>query len=398
VGAATTLKHQPGILSQATREGLDDGPAGRDRPCQGLGLATAVLLTGPGPGWGQAGAAVRVHPERPLIERSACCQLLNFDFELSVLGPDTLTVTRIDLSVLNPSGRLVAQRHVSGNGMIPSIATVPNTRLLPGRTTMIYNPLYSFEGAIPIHEMRYTFTLRGRSGVQRAEVMVRPVAYQGKTDLILPLTGRVMVLDGHDFYSHHRRLDLSVLVPLGLLRRHFNRYAYDFSLVDDRDRLSRTGGGSNEDWVGYGATVLAPGDGVVRDAVNDAKEHILPHDQWDDEAGMQKPRSIPGNFVVIDHENGEVSFLAHLKQGSVVVKPGDRVRRGQVIGRMGLSGDSDETPHIHYQLMDAADFRDADGLPSYFSGFVRAGRAGRQVELRAQVDTGDILEVPPPAR
>ncbi|MGH7753824.1 MAG: M23 family metallopeptidase, partial [Gemmatimonadales bacterium] len=248
--------------------------------------------------------------------------------------------------------------------------------------------------ATPIHEMRYTFTLRGRAGAQRAEVVVRPVAYRGKTDLILPLSGRILVLDGHDFYSHHRRLDLSVLVAVGLARRHFNRYAYDFSLVDDRDRLSRAGGRTNEDWVGYGATVLAPGDGVVRDAVNDAREHILPNDQWDDNAGMQNPRSIPGNFVVIDHENGEVSFLAHLQQGSVVVKPGDRVRQGQVIGRMGLSGDSDETPHIHYQLMDAADFRDAEGLPSYFSGFVRAGAPGRRLERRAQVDTGDILEVP----
>ena len=70
-----------------------------------------------------------------------------------------------------------------------------------------------------------------------------------------------------------------------------------------------------------------------------------------------------------------------------------RVRQGQVIGRMGLSGDSDETPHIHYQLMDSADFSDAEGVPSYFSGFVRAGRPGAAVERRAQVDTGDILEV-----
>jgi hypothetical protein len=48
--------------------------------------------------------------------------------------------------------------------------------------------------------------------------------------------------------------------------------------------------------------------------------------------------------------------------------------------------------------MDAADFRDAEGLPSYFSGFVRAGGRGGAVERRAQVDTGDILDVPARAR
>lgn len=363
-----------------------------------VSLAASLLFAGPGLALGQTGAdsiTTKVHPARPLIERSACCQLLNFDVELTSPGPDTLTITRIDLSVLNADGRMVARRHVSGNGMVPSIATVPNRRLTPGRATTIYNPFYTFDLAAPIHEMRLTFTLAGRNGTVQSRVAVRPVAYQGKTDLIFPLTGRILVLDGHDFYSHHRRLDLSVLAPMGLARRQFNRYAYDFSVVDEQDRLSRTGGRTNEDWIGYGAAVVAPGDGVVRDAVNDAREHTLPDDQWDDQAGLRNPRSIPGNFVVIDHENGEVSFLAHMKQGSVTVKPGDRVRQGQVIGRMGLSGDSDETPHIHYQLMDAADFSDAEGLPSYFSGFIRAGRPGGAVERRAQVDTGDILEVAP---
>jgi hypothetical protein len=342
--------------------------------------------------------AIRVLPGSPLIERSACCQLLNFDFELSVSAPDTLTVTRIDVSVLDAGGRLVSRRHVSGNGMIPSIATVPNVRVTPGRSTTVFNPFYSFDGATPIQEMRYGFTYTARRGSARADLVVRPVRYDGRTDLVLPLTGRILVLDGHDFYSHHRRLDVSVLASLGLARRQFNRYAYDFSVLDERDRFWRTNGRTNDDWFGYGAPVVAPGAGVVRDAENSAKEHQLPGDQWDDEAGLRNPRSIAGNFVVIDHENGEVSFLAHLQQGSLLVKAGDRVQRGQVIGKMGLSGDSDETPHIHYQLMSAAGFQDADGLPAYFSGFVRRGAARPRVERRGQIDTGDVIDVPATGR
>lgn len=365
-------------------------------------VVLVVLVAGAGAfsGWTPAqreGAAVqiRVLPEQPLIERSACCQLLNFDFELHNRGSDTLVIARIDLSVLDSGGRQVARRHLSRNGMIPSIATVPNNRLVPGRPTTVFNPLYSFDRALPLHEMRYLFRLEGPAGPQRVEVSVRPIAYLGKTDLVLPLAGRILVVDGHDFYSHHRRLDLSILAPLGLARRQFNRYAYDFALVDEQDRLARSDGRRNEDWIGYGASVLAPGDGVVRMAVNDAKEHILPDGSWDEELGLRNPKSIPGNFVVIDHLNGEVSFLAHLQQGSVLVRAGDRVRRGQVIGRLGLSGDSDETPHVHYQLMNADDFQNAEGLPSYFSGFVRVGHPDRGVERRAQVDTGEILEVSP---
>ena len=85
-----------------------------------------------------------------------------------------------------------------------------------------------------------------------------------------------------------------------------------------------------------------------------------------------------------------------LDDGKIVpldVKVGDRVRRGQPIAALGMSGDSDWLPHVHYQLMDSCDFLDAEGLPSYFTGFTRAGFKGGP-ETRGQVDTGDILFVP----
>ena len=56
-----------------------------------------------------------------------------------------------------------------------------------------------------------------------------------------------------------------------------------------------------------------------------------------------------GNCVIIDHGNSEYSVMMHMQQGSVTVKAGDRVVTGQVIGRLGNSGDS-FGPHLHYQL------------------------------------------------
>lgn len=333
---------------------------------------------------------VRVLPERPLIERSRCCQLLNFDFELRTSGPDTLAIERVDVYVRDIGGGLLSRRHVSTNGMLPSVATLSATRVAPERVATVYNPFFTFDRETPLVDLRYVFTLRGSGGRRTAEANVRPVGYETRTDLILPLRGRITVTDGHDYYSHHRRLDLAALAPLGLAKRQFNRYAYDFMIVDEAGRYARTDGRRNEDWLGYGALVFAPGDGIVKDAVNDAPEHLLPDSRWDDEASLRNPRSIPGNFVVIDHRNGEFSFIAHLKQGSLRVKVGDAVRRGQVIGVMGLSGDSYAEPHVHYQLMDNGDFQDAEGLPSYFSGFTRVGGRGG-VERRGQIDTGDVI-------
>ena len=73
----------------------------------------------------------------------------------------------------------------------------------------------------------------------------------------------------------------------------------------------------------------------------------------------------PGNVIVIDHGNGEYSMIAHLQHGSVQVKLGQRVAQGQVIGKLGHSGDTD-TPHLHYQLQSGPDFLYADALPCHF--------------------------------
>jgi hypothetical protein len=56
-----------------------------------------------------------------------------------------------------------------------------------------------------------------------------------------------------------------------------------------------------------------------------------------------------GNGAIIDHGNGWIGKYCHLRQGSVVVKPGDIVQRGDRIGLIGMSGQA-EFPHVHLGL------------------------------------------------
>jgi murein DD-endopeptidase MepM/ murein hydrolase activator NlpD len=53
-----------------------------------------------------------------------------------------------------------------------------------------------------------------------------------------------------------------------------------------------------------------------------------------------------GNGVVIDHGNGWQTQYCHLRQGSVVVKPGTQVEQGAVLGMVGTSGLA-SFPHVH---------------------------------------------------
>jgi hypothetical protein len=75
--------------------------------------------------------------------------------------------------------------------------------------------------------------------------------------------------------------------------------------------------------------------------------------------------TVAGNYVVLDHRNGEYSAFMHLAGGSITSKVGDAVRRGDVVGRVGNTGHSAE-PHLHFQLMDGPDFLTANGLPVMF--------------------------------
>ena len=147
------------------------------------------------------------------------------------------------------------------------------------------------------------------------------------------------------------------------------RYALDLVVTDGAGRTAPPGARRPEEYFAWGRPVVAPADGTVvavRDGHHDAR--------W---IGIIDPlaRDPLGNFVVIEHASEEYSLAAHLQRGSVTVRPGQRVRAGAVIGRCGHSGHSTE-PHLHWQLMDRADFFSAASLPVRFAQYWRE-RDGR---------------------
>ncbi|MEP6767295.1 MAG: M23 family metallopeptidase [Acidobacteriota bacterium] len=79
----------------------------------------------------------------------------------------------------------------------------------------------------------------------------------------------------------------------------------------------------------------------------------------------EPPWGVAGNCVVIDHQNGEFSVLAHMQPASVRVKKGDHVRQDDVLGKLGNSG-ATTGPHLHYHLMDGPNLLRSDGLPARF--------------------------------
>ncbi len=93
-----------------------------------------------------------------------------------------------------------------------------------------------------------------------------------------------------------------------------------------------------------GVPVLAAAPGRVR-AIRDAMRDV---DVRETGRAAVKDREA-GNGVLIDHGAGWESQYSHLRRGSIVVKPGDRVAAGQVLGMIGMSGLA-EFPHVHFEI------------------------------------------------
>jgi Peptidase family M23 len=351
------------------------------RPClAGLAIFLAVVCcaqTVPNPA-----VEVKVLPAHPLIEQRGPVRLLNFDFVLRNTGATALHLNRIQISLYDAAGKLAWQRELDENGHPSGMGTIEDRELKPGGALAIFNPFYEFGLELPLTNMRYRFFFND-PGYETAtpldfqsfvEVSVNPVDYPGKTDLILPIQQRSLIFDGHDFYAHHRRQSPTnpSFQKLGMSGNPV-RYAYDFCPVNAAGEMYKNDDPyKKENWYAYGVTIVAPGSGIVVAAVNDT-----PENEYKGKAVVYAPipgddiyRSLGGNYVVIDHGNGEFSYFAHMKPGSVRVKKDDRVRQGQPIGQIGFAGDA-FIPHLYYMLIDGADVLKAESLPSYFRNFRR---------------------------
>jgi len=141
------------------------------------------------------------------------------------------------------------------------------------------------------------------------------------------------------------------------------RFAADFFIVKD-GRTFAGSGTKNEEFFAFGKNVLAPASGTVV-AVEGGRPDSVPG-RFDRDAEPQ------GNFVVLDLGSNVWAFFLHLKSGSLVVKPGQKVRAGDVVAQVGNSGRGLE-PSLHLHLQDASGPEKGNGWPLVFSNVLRNG-------------------------
>jgi murein DD-endopeptidase MepM/ murein hydrolase activator NlpD len=237
----------------------------------------------------------------------------------------------------------------------------------------IYSRFANYEKANGTLEVRFVLDPRARV----AGFFVRPperalpskyLEYVTKTPLRLPFHGTWFTLWGGRLLRDNRH---------AIARD--QRFAYDFFMLGASG--THTGDGTaNAMYLCFGQPVVAPGPGTVAAAADTVPDNV---------PGTTNARAPLGNFVILDHGNGEYSVLAHFQHGSLKVRKGQKVKSGDVLGACGNSGNSTE-PHVHYHLQDTATPFKADGLPAQFLAFTADGKP---VE-RGEPHQGQTIVVP----
>ena len=199
--------------------------------------------------------------------------------------------------------------------------------------------------------------------------------YKTRTELSLPFTGAWMASNATLAPGNGHYLNAN------------QRFAIDFFIVDETEsgkrKSHRDSGKQNTDYFSYGQDITAPAGGVVVQVVDGVP---------DNSPGQVDVYYRLGNSVVLSFENGEFAYLCHLMTGSIRVRAGDRVQRGQVLAKCGNSGNS-TGPHLHFQLTDGPLISHAASLPAYFRNVRRNGT----LVPEALPQSGERFENAPPS-
>lgn len=195
-------------------------------------------------------------------------------------------------------------------------------------------------------------TQGGRTGVRRDQVLVLGPPLQG---------GRWVAVYGPSIDRGHRRFvyttDGRSRIPA--------RFAVDWMKLGDDNAFVPADRTKVASWYGYGANVLAVADATVADARDDIPEDA----PITDTPAPVALENASGNYVALDLGGGRFAFYEHLKPGSIKVKAGKRVRRGDVIAQLGNTGSSSSGPHLHFHVSDSNALLGAEGMPFVFDRF-----------------------------
>lgn len=168
------------------------------------------------------------------------------------------------------------------------------------------------------------------------------------------------------------------IIPADMKLNNSQRFAIDWIRTNDQGNFYTGDRTKNESYVAYGSPVYAVADGTVTSTLDDMDANVPGILPASDPvlAAKLTVENIDGNHIIMDLGDGVYAMYAHFIKGSLLVKPGDKVKKGQQIAKLGNTGNAN-APHLHFQLMHGPSILEDDAVPYVLDNFGYQGQVSQ---------------------
>jgi len=305
-------------------------------------------------------------------------------YELQVLNWTTAPVTldRVEVRDGRTERRVAAYAGARLDPLLvqaPFAPPAPRT-LAPETSTILWFDVVLPRGGAAPRSLVHRVTVNGVTApVGRTPVGPKPIVISP------PLRGPLMVdANGCCGDTPHVR----AIQTIDGVRWLSQRYAIDYIQTDAQGRSYVGDLHDPANYLIWDEPAYSVASGVVT-SVLDGRPTLNPPDPDPALNSYNAARFATGNHVIVRIRKGVYAMYAHLRKGKIRVKVGQKVRRGQVLGLSGNSGNS-TAPHLHFQLMDRNSPLGANGVPYVYDRYVDAGRITTPYELYADTALGTL--------
>ncbi|MGE3285161.1 MAG: M23 family metallopeptidase [Pseudonocardia sp.] len=307
---------------------------------------------------------------------------LAYDLQLTNASAVPATITRVDVVDVANASRVVAS--YSGPDLLQRMRALPSAPTtdagIPAQASKIVFVDFALDdqAAVPRAVLHHLWADAAPSPAVRVpepvDYLVAPLSTSAGPPRVIgpPVKGeRWVALNGCCLPGFPHR---SSLAPLNGTLVNGQRFAIDWKQLDAQGHFYEGDKTQNQSYVDYGSEIIAVADGTVTstlDTLDANSPGVLPAN--DPVLGPQiTVETVDGNHIIQDLGGGVYAFYAHLEKGSLLVEPGDKVTKGQVIAKLGNTGNANAS-HMHFQLMDGPSALGADGLPYVLERFSLRG-------------------------
>ena len=310
-------------------------------------------------------------PVRPNPFRAEGKSILAYELHICSLFPGDLKLQRLEVLADTPRGEPLAQYQGEDLGELiahPGSAQEPEDKasISPGTRAVVFLWI-PIDSSMPVprrirHKLLFRAVNPGNNVVQR--ILEGGALEVGAPAVTIgpPLRGEGWVARWIGNESFHRRGLMVINGELGIGQR----FATDWDKYGPDWKSYQAEGKRNTDFASYGQDAIAVADALVKSVKADVPENDL--------TAPNLPNTLDlaaGNNVVLDLGGGRYALYAHL-QNDIPVRPGQKVRRGQVIGHVGNSGNA-VGPHLHFQLSTKPIPLTGEGLPFVIDSYELLG-------------------------